>query len=297
MDSLDNIWSNIKRFFFSGLLIILGVIFLVKALTILQSTCIAQSKLFFYGAFASLLLGLLSIYIVTAKRISKILMAVLTLFLLGGVVLFTYFNFKSINDEIVRKDQTEKDIALAKQGLLDIQKIQDAYDKKYNNYATSFDSLVHFAKTDSISVLVEATGEIPTRRMTMEEAKQLGYRDPKEVISEEEAIKLNLIVRRYEKVPVGKYLFSNDKDNHDLREYEFDIDKISDQRTIDTTIKKFVLRSVEIDSASYGVEVVALPPYGPSNVIEGYNCEYTLIQDTLKLGSLTDRKMNTNWKK
>lgn len=290
MDGLDNIWFGIRKYFFSGLLILAGLIFVVKGLSVDEATDMSQTKLFLYGGAASLILGVLSLYFLIAERIPKAVILGLSAVLLAGVVYFAYLNFKSIDDEIVYLKEVDESKALAKQGLLDIQKIQDAYDKKYNNFATSFDSLVHFAKTDSISVLVEATGEIPTRRMTMDEARQLGYRDPKEVISEDEAIKLGLIVRRYEKVPVAKYLFSEEKTKNDFREYDFDIDKLSKLRTIDNSDKEFVLRSAEIDSAVYGVEIVAMPPYGPQR-------EEDIQGDTLKLGSLTDRKMNTNWKK
>lgn len=290
MDSLDNIWFGIRKYFFSGLLILAGLIFVVAGLSVDETTDLSQSKLFLYGGIASLVLGLLTLYFLIVERIPKAVIIGLSLVLLAGVILFVRLNFFSIKDEIVYLEEVDESKELAKQGLLDIQKIQDAYDKKYNNYATSFDSLIVFAKTDSISVLVEATGEIPTRRMTPEEAKQLGYRDPKEVISEEEAIKLGLIVRRYEKVPVAKYLFSEEKTKNDFRKYDFDIDKLAKLRTIDNSDKEFVLRSAEIDSAVYGVEILAIPPYGPQR-------EEDIQGDTLKLGSLTDRKMNTNWKK
>lgn len=290
MDSFDNIWFGIRRYFFSGLLILAGLIFIIQGLSIDEATDLSQSKLFLYGGISSLVLGALSLYLIMAERIPKSIIIGLSVVLLAGIAVFVRLNFKSINDEIVYQNEVEEAKELAKQGLLDIQKIQDAYDKKYQNFATSFDSLIYFAKTDSISVLVEATGEIPTRRMTMDEAKKLKLRDPKEVISEEDAIKLELIVRRYEKVPVAKYLFSEEKTKNDFRKYEFDIDKLANLRTIDNADKKFILRSAEIDSAVYGVEIVAMPPYGPQREVEIQN-------DTLKLGSLTDRKMNTNWKK
>jgi Ca2+/Na+ antiporter len=290
MDSFDNIWFGIRRYFFSGLLILAGLIFIIQGVSTDEATSLSQSKLFLYGGISSLALGALSLYFLMVERIPKAFIIGLSVILLGGVVLFSILNYHAINDEIVYQNEVGESKELAKQGLVDIQKIQDAYDKKYQNFATSFDSLIYFAKTDSISVLIEATGEIPTRRMSMEEAKKLGLRDPKEVISEDDAIKLELIIRRYEKVPVAKYLFSAEKTKNDFRKYDFDIDKLAQLRTIDNSSTEFVLRSAEIDSAVYGVEIVAVPPYGPQRAedIQG---------DTLKLGSLTDRKMNTNWKK
>ena len=289
MDNFDNIWFGIRRYFFSGLLILAGLIFIIQGLSTDEATSLSQSKLFLYGGISSLLLGALSLYFLMVERIPKAFTIGLSVILLAGVILFVRLNYKSINDEIIYGNEVDESKELARQGLLDIQKIQDAYDKKYKAFATSFDSLIYFAKTDSISVLVEATGEIPTRRMTMDEAKKLGLRDPKEVISEEDAIKLELIVRRYERVPVADYLFSEEKTKNDFRKYDFNIDKLAHLRTIDNTKKEFVLRSVEVDSVIY-VEILAVPPYGPQRTVD-------IQGDTLKLGSLTDRKMNTNWKK
>ena len=49
-------------------------------------------------------------------------------------------------------------------------------------------------------VLVKAEGDLPSRRMTVEEGRKLGFRYPKASISEEEAIKLGLITREYKDV-------------------------------------------------------------------------------------------------
>jgi Ca2+/Na+ antiporter len=297
MDTFDKIAFGFRRYFFSGLLILIGLILLVKAITIMQGTCLAQSKLFLYGGLSSLLLGLLTLYFLLVEKISKFFIIGISVVLLSAVILFSVLNYNSIHDQIVLEEQTEEAISLTKQGLLDIQTLQEAYDKKYKNFAISFDSLAFFAKNDSIPVLVEAKGDVPTRRMTIEEAKELGYRDPKEVISEEEAIKLKLIIRRYESVPVSDYLFSKEKTKKDNRKYDFDINKLDVIRTIDTSKKHFTLKYASIDSVTYGVEIAANPPYGPQKVIVGNECAYVALQDTLKLGSLVDRKMQTNWKK
>lgn len=76
-------------------------------------------------------------------------------------------------------------------------------------------------KTKNSKVLVEAEGEIPTRRMTNEEAKMLGFRDPKEVMSEEEAVELGLIVRKYDDVKALSNINTNDKQFTDSLYYSF----------------------------------------------------------------------------
>ncbi len=287
MDAFDKFWFQVRRFFFPVLLIVAGLVFVAKGLGVDKATGLSQSPAFLYGGVAVLILGGVGLAFVAMKKIPTALLLGLSVLLLGGTYLFVSFNYNSINDQIIYENEVEESENLAKQGLMDIQKLQEAYERKYQKFAASFDSLVYFAKYDSISVLTKAEGDVPTRPMTMDEAKQLGLRNPKEVMNEEDAIALGIIIREYNKVPVAEYLFSEEKLKKDIRAYDFNIDKLADLRTIDSTAKSFNLQVAEIDSAVWGVKISAVPPYGPQKEMD--------IKDTLHIGSLTETKMNQSW--
>ncbi len=59
-------------------------------------------------------------------------------------------------------------------------------------------------------VLVKAEGDLPRRKMTEAEAKILGYRYPKDVWNEQDALRLNLIVRDYEDVVSDSKVYSKE---------------------------------------------------------------------------------------
>jgi hypothetical protein len=134
-------------------------------------------------------------------------------------------------------------------------------------------------------VLDKAIGDIPSRRMTVAEGRQLGYKYPKAVISEEEAIKLGLITRIYKMVPVADYTFSKEKD--DKRLYDFELDKLNQMRQLDNTTKDFTVKAVAADSA-FNVLFQAIPPYGPQDPAN--------IKDTFQIGSLIEVNTKSNWK-
>ena len=71
------------------------------------------------------------------------------------------------------------------------------------------------------------------------------------------------------------------------REYEFDIDKLAVQRTIDNKSKQFSFKAAVVDSVNT-VLIQAIPPYGPQKDYD--------VKDTLQLGSLTEKNIKTNWK-
>ncbi|MDB4088541.1 hypothetical protein N9544_02850, partial [Flavobacteriales bacterium] len=175
---------------------------------------------------------------------------------------------------------------LAKQGLSDIKKLQEAHDRKYKKLATSFADLVKFGKYDSIRVLTKAIGDVPSSKMTVEQARALGHRYPV-VWTEKDALTLNLITREYEKKPVANDIFGKDTKENANRIYGFDIDKLATQRTIDNKDKKFRLKTAIVDSVS-NVLIQAIPPYGPQKDYD--------VKDTLQIGSLTEDHIKTNWK-
>ncbi|MEN9002205.1 MAG: hypothetical protein ABF242_07830 [Flavobacteriales bacterium] len=59
-------------------------------------------------------------------------------------------------------------------------------------------------------VLVKYEGDLPSRKMTIEESRKLEYRYPKEVWNEQDALRLGLIVREYEDVVSDSKVYSKD---------------------------------------------------------------------------------------
>ena len=300
MDAFEKFWFFVKRFFFPIVLMLTGIWLIIVgisqqakssvevALGEDPSNTLTQTTYFMYGAIALLVVGIISLYFILQKKLPATIVFGLAAVAAIGVFLLGKFNWNSVEERIIYLDQVDKSKELAKLGLEDIQKLQEAHKKNYDGYAPSFDSLVKFAKTDSISILTKAVDDLPSTKMTMDQARQLGYKFPKEIWTEEDALKLGLIVREYDKVPVAEHLFSKEKIDKEDRLYPFDLAKIEVQRTIDSTEKKFIIQTNEIDTTSVGVRVLAMPPYGPQVPND--------VEDTLQIGSLTEVKMNSNWR-
>ncbi len=286
MDYFEKFWLFVRKYLFSILLIIAGITFLIVGMSKGGSQAnLAQSSNFTFAAIVLLFLGAVSLYFIMEKKIGKAITLISSLVFLGGAALFIGLNIGTVKKTVIQLAEIEEAEDLAKQGLSDIQKLQDAYERKNKKLAVSFEELTNFAKTDSIKVLDSADGDIPSRRMTVQEGRQLGLRYPAAVISEEQAIKLGLITRIYKKVPVADYIFSEEKDDNRL--YNFELDKLSQMRQIDSTTKAFAVKTIAADSA-FNVLFQAIPPYGPQDPAN--------IKDTFQIGSLEEANTKSNWK-
>ena len=286
MDYFEKFWLFVRKYLFSILLIIAGITFLIVGMSKGGSQAnLALSSNFTFAAIILLFLGAISLYFIMEKKIGKAITLISSLIFLLGAVIFIYLNISTVQNTVIQLRKIEESENLAKQGLSDIQKLQDAYERKNRKLATSFEELTTFAKSDSIKVLDKAIGDIPSRRMTVAEGRQLGYKYPKAVISEEEAIKLGLITRIYKMVPVADYTFSKEKD--DKRLYDFELDKLNQMRQLDNTTKDFTVKAVAADSA-FNVLFQAIPPYGPQDPAN--------IKDTFQIGSLIEVNTKSNWK-
>lgn len=299
MDAFDKFWLAIKRFFFPSMLVLVGLFLIIKGVSVDAKTGLSQTSFFLYGGLASLVLGLVALILIVGQKIPTFVVAGLSILLLGGSGLFAYFNWQSIKTEMQYREDVANSKDLIKQGLVDIQKLQEEYEKNYNKFAVSFDSLIYFGKYDSTRVLVKAKGDIPTRPMTSDEIKHLDFnaiRDPKraEIISEDDALELGKagffeFIREYDKLPVGDYLFSKKKQKVNRR-YAFTIDSISVMRTIDGSKRNFELQTKYLEADStHAVKVVAKPPYGP---LKG---ELFKEKDLLFIGDLNSKNMKSSW--
>jgi len=290
MDSFDQFWLFVRKYLFSILLIIAGISCVILGVSNGANKDLGQSSYFLFGAIGLFLLGFMSLYFILKEKISRSITVVFSILFIGASALYIFMNINTVKAEIKYQEEVLASEVLAKQGLKDIQKIQEAFEKKYKKYATSFDELLKFATTDSIRVLVKAEGDLPDRKMTVEEGRRLGYRYPKAVWTEEDALKLNLIVREYADIPVVEDLFNNEKSKKEERVYDFSVEKLPIQRTIesDTADKRFKFDNFvnEKDSTTY-VIVTSQAPYGPQK-------EYD-VKDVYKIGSHEELQMKTNW--
>jgi hypothetical protein len=289
MDIFDEFWLFVRKYLFSILLILAGISCLIVGASSNGGTDLTQSAYFIYGSIGLFILGFVSLFFILQHKISRGITAGLSLVFIFGSAFYLFLNVKTVEDRIIYLAQVEESKDLAKQGLKDIQKLQEAFDRKYRKFAGNFPELIHFAKNDSIKVLVKAEGDLPSRKMTVPEAKLLGYKYPKEVWTEVDALKLGLIIRDYAKIPVSEDLFSAVEQEKQNRLYPFSIDNLSLQRTIETdsSTKHFAFNTKLVDSTLH-VEILSISPYGPQ-------FDYD-ITEVYKLGGLDEKSMKSNWK-
>lgn len=290
MDIFDEFWLFVRKYLFSILLILAGISCVIIGVSTNSNADLSQSSYFLYGAIGLFLLGGMSLFFILKEKISRTITVVFSLLFILASYIYLQLNYNTIQNERKYRKEVKESIMLAKQGLKDIQKLQDAFEEKYDKYATTFGELKQFAQTDSIEVLVRAEGDLPSRKMTVPEARQLGYRYPKEVWTEKDALALGLIIRDYAKVPVVEDIFSEEEQKKEKREYPFEVEKIEVQRTIksDSASKQYKFDNYinEKDSTTY-VIVTSIPPYGPQKKYD--------IKDVYKIGSHEELHMKTNW--
>ena len=286
MDIFDEFWLFVRKYLFSILLILAGLIFLPMGISSgSEAGNLVQTSNFVLGAIALLFLGFVSLFFIVNTKLSRIITIIASLVFLGGSAGFLALNYNTVTTTIIKQNQIKESESLAKQGLADIKELQEAYEKKYKTYATSLAELERFAKFDSISVLVKAVGDLPEDKMTPAEARALGYRYPKPW-TEKDALKLGKIIRDYDKVPVAQNIFSNQK-SKEFRAFDFDVNKIGQMRTIDNKGKEYRILTGKVDT-TVTVLIQALPPYGPQEIFN--------ITDTFQVGSLSSKEMKSNWK-
>lgn len=294
MDNYDKSWLFVRKYLFSIILILAGLTFMIMGIGTDSATNLSQSNNFLIGAIVLFIMGFVSLYFIMTAKTSRIITIITSALFLLLSLFFIRMNVNSVQERITYLEEVKTSKDLAKQGLSDIKKLQEAHDRKYKKLATSFSDLEKFAKYDSINVLVRAEGDLPTRKMTVPEARALKYKYP-QIWKESDILTLKKMglatdvnfIREYDKLPVANDIFGKDTKENANRLYDFDVDKLATQRTIDNSSKKFRLRSAVVDSNNV-VLIQAIPPYGPQ-------FDYD-VKDTLQIGSLTEDHIKTNWK-
>jgi len=160
------------------------------------------------------------------------------------------------------------------QDLKDIRTAQIAFKDKYRVYAGDFNSLLSFVKNDSLSV-VKAIGETP------------------DSLTEDQALMVGIISRDTVFVPVYQTIYNQDYlDSRDSR-FPFDLEKLSLVPFSDET---FSIESGNIEKGKVVVQVFEVSTtFGTFlNGLDATNKGIDL-DNTLRVGSMSDASINGNW--
>ena len=160
------------------------------------------------------------------------------------------------------------------QDLKDIRTAQIAFKDKYRVYAGDFNSLLSFVKNDSLAV-VKAVGETP------------------DSLTEDQALMEGIITRDTIFVPVYQTIYNQDYlDSRDSR-FPFDLEKLSLVPFSDET---FSIESGNIEKGKVVVQVFEVSTtFGTFlNGLDATNKGIDL-DNTLRVGSMSDASINGNW--
>ena len=160
------------------------------------------------------------------------------------------------------------------QDLKDIRTAQIAFKDKYRVYAGDFNSLLSFVKNDSLAV-VKAIGETP------------------DSLTEDQALMAGIISRDTVFVPVYQTIYNQDYlDTRDNR-FPFDLEKLSMVPFSDET---FSIESGTIEKGKVVVQVFEVSTtFGTFlNGLDATNKGIDL-NNTLRVGSMSDASINGNW--
>ena len=160
------------------------------------------------------------------------------------------------------------------QDLKDIRTAQIAFKDKYRVYASDFNSLLSFVKNDSLAV-VKAIGETP------------------DSLTEDQALLAGIISRDTVFVPVYQTIYNQDYlDTRDSR-FPFDLEMLSMVPFSDET---FSIESGNIEKGKVVVQVFEVSTtFGTFlNGLDATNKGIDL-DNTLRVGSMSDASINGNW--
>lgn len=288
MNSLKQIGFFFNKYLAQILVIALGILVIVIGTTPDENTGARQNSLFLLGGVAMLMAGIISTLYV-GEVINKMLHNVMMFVVLPvGVIAYSWFDYRSIKDEVDLRNrivQTEREV---KQRLKDIRDLEVEFKNEYGRYTNNFDSLKWFVREGKTKIILRV-GDVP-EKIDIDMAKFLGYKEiPTTVISEVEAWKL----------AQAGYIkgFKRDTTYHSVMDKIFNNDKALGSRNSDY---KFNVDSLEIAPYSGGMKFIL-----ETSVIKKNNIDVPVFQITepnpfkkdapLQVGSLTEVTTNGNW--
>ncbi len=225
----------------------------------------------------ALLLGAVTVFVVHRKPHLKTIF--LVLFGLIILVLGIFLVARIMQPINFKKERIKRENA-AIECLKDIRTVQESYKNKYGKYTASFDTLIHFIKTDSFELSA---------------FNIVGDWDPDEM-TKAEAIKKGLIEKTIIKKSVRDSLFSADYDVEQLRYIPY------------TDNLVFEMGAGEVETGSQ-VKVRVFEAYAlyddlfngmdRQEVINYKDQRYKITEfEGVKVGSLTEANNNAgNWEK
>lgn len=217
----------------------------------------------------------LSVFLANRVPAAKIPLQVV---LIGLIIFLGYMVVESIMKPIRFNQELDAREDATIQRLVDIREAQVAYKTKYNKYTGSFDTLIHFVKTDSFELVKEV---------------QVGEWDQDEM-TKDEAFKAGILKRSSTFKPVLDSLFGE----------EYDIEQMRYIPYADTN--QIVMAAGEIETGSkvkvkvfeaYALYEILLNGMDNQLVINHIDERYQITNfKGLKVGSLTEATNNAgNW--
>lgn len=266
---MEKIGNILNKYFVPGLLAAVGLVLLIFSA--------GQTIGFKLGSIAILVVGVLGTLYVKGKVPAKY-QAVVVVFVALASLYFAYMDYDVINSKMLREKKIEKVNTHVQQRLKDIRKAQIAYNREYNKYTDSFDTLLNFLKEGELT-LIQKYGSLPDSVPTEEMARELGLiQSMPEGMTESEVVDSGIIVRDTVQVPVLGYVF-NDSDRK-TRKTKFYVDSLPYVPFAD---HKFEMATAEIDAG--GVQQQTFQVIDPKP-----------FEFQHKIGSLTEASTSGNWK-
>ncbi|MAX79640.1 MAG: hypothetical protein CL843_05635 [Crocinitomicaceae bacterium] len=132
---------------------------LLGLLIVIVGTQQGQNGMVLIGGGAFALTGVVALFNALGF-INKMISIVIIVVMIGVTGILGFMNYRSIKAPIEYNKKKDKIYAGVVQRLKDIREAQIAYKKEYGEYTSSFDTLIHFIKHDSIKT-VKMTGFVP----------------------------------------------------------------------------------------------------------------------------------------
>jgi len=190
------------------------------------------------------------------------------------IILLAWLVYKSPISLKEFQEETNYRKSAVIQDLKDIRTAQIAFKDKYRVYANDFNSLLSFVKNDSLAV-IKAIGETP------------------DSLTEEQALMSGIISRDTVFVPVYQTIYNQDYlDTRDSR-FPFNLEKLSKVPFSDET---YNIESGNIIKGKVVVQVFEVSTtFGTFlNGLDATNKGIDL-DNTLRVGSMSDASINGNW--
>lgn len=290
----SNLSVILKKYTVPVLFLIIGLVMVFVGVTN------NQGPAFMIAALMMLIAGALSVAFSIGKFNSSLI------YILGigsGIagLIALYMSFFSVKDTMDYQESARKCHALAVQNLQDIRYIQKEYARDHGKYIGNWDEFVDFVKNGKVSVL-DAQGDVPGRKITLEENKHLYTGNPPidNDMSEEEAYRLSLwkegpnwekdfkyfkrdtVMKSIMDVKFGNKSYTENREK--LGFYKFSADSLPIIPDTKEQWQLTVKDSVKIGDESFpAIRVEGRIPYGSEE------------QGTLYFGSTTTNDLSGSW--